>query len=89
METLSGQVNDRLVLDFNISCQVLYAAVLINATGLLHTPLIPQFEGSEQFEGKMVHTARWPNGLRLEGQRVVVIGSGASAIQVDSISNGR
>lgn len=68
VDTLSGQVH--------------YASVVINATGLLHIPNIPEFEGSHKFGGEMVHTSRWPKGLQLEGRRVAVIGSGASAVQI-------
>ena len=40
----------------------------------------PHFEGSEDFEGEIVHPQHWPEDLDYEGKRVVVIGSGATAI---------
>ena len=40
----------------------------------------PQFAGVEQFEGKVVHPQHWPEDLDYTGKRVVVIGSGATAV---------
>jgi len=39
----------------------------------------PQWPGMDQFQGRVVHPQTWPDGLDLSGQRVVVIGSGATA----------
>jgi monooxygenase len=40
----------------------------------------PGFAGEEQFTGTMVHPQFWPEGLDYAGKRVVVIGSGATAV---------
>ncbi|MGB3626659.1 MAG: NAD(P)/FAD-dependent oxidoreductase, partial [Henriciella sp.] len=40
----------------------------------------PKFEGTEDFEGTIAHPQFWPEGLDYSGKRVVVIGSGATAI---------
>lgn len=40
----------------------------------------PRFEGSELFAGRIVHPQRWPEDLDHTGKRVVVIGSGATAV---------
>jgi len=40
----------------------------------------PSFEGSERFQGQIVHPQHWPEGLDYAGKRVVVIGSGATAV---------
>src|SRR5689334_2646717 len=40
----------------------------------------PEFEGSERFRGEVVHPQHWPEGLDYAGKRVVVIGSGATAV---------
>jgi monooxygenase len=40
----------------------------------------PKFEGTERFEGEIVHPQHWPEDLDYEGKRVVVIGSGATAM---------
>ncbi|MDX2093556.1 MAG: NAD(P)/FAD-dependent oxidoreductase [Kofleriaceae bacterium] len=40
----------------------------------------PEFVGRERFAGRIVHPQHWPEGLDYRGKRVVVIGSGATAI---------
>lgn len=40
----------------------------------------PEFPGSETFTGRIVHPQHWPEDLDCTGQRVVVIGSGATAV---------
>lgn len=40
----------------------------------------PVFAGSQDFQGKLIHPQRWPTNLDCRGQRVVVIGSGATAV---------
>jgi len=42
----------------------------------------PRFEGEEDFEGPMFHPQFWPEDLDYAGKRVVVIGSGATAMTV-------
>lgn len=40
----------------------------------------PAFPGSDDFQGSLVHPQRWPQDLDYHGKRVVVIGSGATAV---------
>jgi monooxygenase len=40
----------------------------------------PDFEGTERFAGRIVHPQHWPEDLDYAGKRVVVIGSGATAV---------
>jgi monooxygenase len=40
----------------------------------------PEFPGRERFEGEVVHPQHWPEDLDYAGKRVVVIGSGATAM---------
>lgn len=40
----------------------------------------PDFEGSASFRGKVIHPQKWPDHLDYSGKRVVVIGSGATAM---------
>ncbi len=40
----------------------------------------PRFEGAESFRGQVVHPQHWPEDLDVTGKRVVVIGSGATAV---------
>ncbi|GFG69270.1 flavin-containing monooxygenase [Mycolicibacter senuensis] len=58
------------------------ARFLINASGVLTTPQLPDIDGVETFAGVAIHTARWDHSQDLTGKRVAVIGTGASAVQV-------
>lgn len=40
----------------------------------------PEFPGSDSFGGQIIHPQHWPEDLDYEGKKVVVIGSGATAI---------
>jgi cation diffusion facilitator CzcD-associated flavoprotein CzcO len=40
----------------------------------------PEFTGRERFKGTIVHPQAWPQDLNYSGKRVVVIGSGATAV---------
>ena len=40
----------------------------------------PEFPGIERFAGRIVHPQHWPEDLDYAGKRVVVIGSGATAV---------
>jgi monooxygenase len=40
----------------------------------------PHFEGIERFCGQIVHPQQWPEDLDYRGKKVVVIGSGATAV---------
>ncbi|MZR62816.1 NAD(P)-binding protein [Alcanivorax sp. DP30] len=42
----------------------------------------PHFEGEEHFKGQIIHPQQWPEDLDYSGKKVVVIGSGATAITV-------
>ncbi len=55
---------------------------VINASGPLSNPNIPDFPGRESFDGPQFHTNAWRHDVDLKGKRVGVIGSGASAAQV-------
>ncbi|HJV75164.1 MAG TPA: alpha/beta hydrolase fold domain-containing protein [Noviherbaspirillum sp.] len=57
------------------------AGALITACGQLNRPAFPDIKGIAEFKGKMFHSARWDHAYDLNGKRVAVIGTGASAIQ--------
>ncbi len=40
----------------------------------------PDFAGTDAFEGRIVHPQKWPEDLDYAGKKVVVIGSGATAV---------
>jgi cation diffusion facilitator CzcD-associated flavoprotein CzcO len=55
---------------------------LITAIGPLSTPTMPRIEGVDSFRGRSFHTARWPKApVDFAGQRVAVIGTGATGVQ--------
>lgn len=58
------------------------ADVLVPAVGQLSRPVVPQIPGAARFQGTALHTARWEPDTPLDGARVAVIGTGASAIQL-------
>ncbi|WP_205696475.1 NAD(P)/FAD-dependent oxidoreductase [Conexibacter sp. SYSU D00693] len=60
----------------------LSARFLIPATGGLTTPRMPDIAGIEGFRGTAIHTARWDHDHDLTGERVAVIGTGATAVQL-------
>ena len=64
------------------SGEVATARFLINACGVLITPQFPDIDGVDSFAGVTMHTARWDHKQDLRGERVAVIGTGASAVQV-------
>ncbi|MDN5667134.1 MAG: NAD(P)/FAD-dependent oxidoreductase [Renibacterium salmoninarum] len=55
---------------------------VINATGPLSTPVVPDFPGKDSFAGPAFHTNDWDHSVPLAGARIAVVGSGASAAQV-------
>jgi cation diffusion facilitator CzcD-associated flavoprotein CzcO len=57
------------------------ADVVVGAMGALSEPSLPDIPGIESFAGTLFHSAAWDHGHDLAGQRVAVIGTGASAIQ--------
>jgi len=58
------------------------ANVVISAVGLLNRPKIPEIPGLDSFTGKAMHSARWDYGVDIEGKRVAIVGTGASAFQI-------
>lgn len=62
--------------------QVYHASFVINATGPLSSPSIPNFTGRESFQGPNFHSNNWDERCDIRNKRVAVIGSGASAAQI-------
>jgi cation diffusion facilitator CzcD-associated flavoprotein CzcO len=56
--------------------------VLVSATGGLTAPNLPKIPGVAEFAGPWWHSGAWRADVALDGLRVAVIGSAASAVQV-------
>jgi cation diffusion facilitator CzcD-associated flavoprotein CzcO len=56
--------------------------VLVSAMGLFNELNWPTIPGLDDFGGTVFHSARWDHGHDLAGERVAVIGSAASAVQL-------
>ena len=57
------------------------AEIVITGLGQLNRPHIPEIPGLESFTGAKFHSAAWDHEHDLSGERIAVIGIGASAIQ--------
>lgn len=55
---------------------------VIAATGVLHHPNEPSFDGIETFTGASFHSARWDHSFPLDSKRIGVIGTGSTAVQI-------
>ena len=58
------------------------ADAVVSALGGLHHPSIPEFEGRDSFKGASFHSAQWRKDVPLEGKRIAIVGSAASAVQI-------
>ena len=57
------------------------ARFIVLACGPMHEPIVPDLPGLKDFPGPLFHSSAWRHDIDLRGQRVAVIGTGASAIQ--------
>ena len=58
------------------------ARALVNATGSWEKPFWPRYPGQDLFAGRQLHTVDYREAAEFAGQRVAVVGGGASAIQL-------
>ncbi|KAL4816706.1 hypothetical protein BDW67DRAFT_161396 [Aspergillus spinulosporus] len=58
------------------------ADVLINGSGVLNNWTLPDIEGIDTFQGKLLHTAKWDPSYDWTDKRIAVIGNGSSGLQV-------
>ncbi|MBR9834930.1 MAG: NAD(P)/FAD-dependent oxidoreductase, partial [Alphaproteobacteria bacterium] len=64
------------------SGEEIMADAVIGALGQLNRPNWPNIPGKDSFKGDVLHSAAWDHSVGLEGKRVGVIGSAASAVQI-------
>ncbi len=58
------------------------AKTVISATGAFTKPYIPKITGQDDFTGQQIHSYHYHNPEPYKGQRIVVVGSNNSAIQI-------
>ncbi len=58
------------------------ARYVVLANGILTTPKLARIDGMQKYQGESFHTSRWDYEVDLEGKRVGIIGTGATAVQV-------
>ena len=68
---VSGQKNTIMTCNFIYSCTGYYR---------YDQGYTPEFPGSDSFSGQIIHPQQWPENLDYTGKKVIVIGSGATAI---------
>ena len=56
--------------------------ILVSGVGMFTELNYPDIPGIDEFQGTMFHTGAWKDGHNLTGERVAVIGSAASAVQM-------
>lgn len=69
-DTKTGE-RSQITTDFYLSCTGYYR---------YDEGFTPVFEGRDRFEGEIVHPQHWPEDLDYKGKKVIVIGSGATAV---------
>jgi cation diffusion facilitator CzcD-associated flavoprotein CzcO len=55
---------------------------LFTATGFLSQPRMPDIPGITSFDGRVIHTTEWDDAYDPAGDRIAVIGTGATAVQL-------
>uniref|UniRef100_A0A0B7K767 FAD/NAD(P)-binding domain-containing protein n=1 Tax=Bionectria ochroleuca TaxID=29856 RepID=A0A0B7K767_BIOOC len=56
--------------------------ILVHATGYLNKPAWPKAPGLDAFKGPKIHSANWDETIDLKGKNIILVGSGASAVQI-------
>ncbi len=70
--------------DKNENEEIYHSRFLFSCTGYYNYDegYTPDFNGMENFQGKIIHPQHWPENLDYKNKRVVVIGSGATAVTI-------
>jgi cation diffusion facilitator CzcD-associated flavoprotein CzcO len=53
---------------------------VVVATGLMHTPTVPNWAGA--FNGELLHSSQYRNPTPFQGRRVLIVGSGSSGMEI-------
>ena len=62
--------------------EAISATTFVSCTGYYdyEKGFTPEFAGRDDFKGQVIHPQHWPENLDYAGKKVVVIGSGATAV---------
>lgn len=60
----------------------LSTGAVISATGTWAAPVVPDFPGSSEFAGRLLHSAHYAGPAEFTGKRVLVVGGGNSGAQI-------
>ncbi|KAF4914234.1 Cyclohexanone 1,2-monooxygenase [Colletotrichum viniferum] len=67
---------------WHVACstgEVYHATYLVNSLGILSKANYPDIPGLPNFQGSLLHTAKWDDAVQLDGRRVGIIGNGPIA----------
>ncbi len=62
--------------------EIVDADIVVSAIGMFGKPVAPDVPGLDRFQGTTFHSADWPDDHDLSNERIAVIGSAASAVQL-------
>ena len=80
--TAAGAVDREGLLVVRAGDRTWTTRTLVNATGTWSHPYVPYYPGIETFRGEQLHTHAYPGADHFRGRRTVVVGGGASAVQL-------
>jgi len=75
VSTASGSKDAEFNPEYDIN-----ADFLVSAVGQLNVPKWPQISGLKDFQGKLIHSARWDWSYDLKDKKIAIIGNGMGAI---------
>ncbi|MGI8384000.1 flavin-containing monooxygenase [Robertmurraya sp. P23] len=81
-QVLSVEKNNNVFTVVTGTGETYYSKTIINATGSFRSPYIPLIKGRELFNGRMIHSSQYQNPEPFINERIIVVGSGNSAVQI-------
>jgi len=68
--------------EIETSRRTLASEVVVIATGHYAAPRIPSWEGVDEFQGRLIHSAEYRSGSEFAGRRALVVGLGNSGAEI-------
>jgi putative flavoprotein involved in K+ transport len=68
--------------EIETSRRTLASEVVVVATGHYAAPRIPAWEGVDEFQGRLIHSAEYRSGREFAGRRALVVGLGNSGAEI-------